>query len=741
MTDYRRREDIRFINPYTFIPIQAGDEGERTDVEWQYHEEELHTGFLKCSIYVKTPLAIPDMEKGEIYPFFSYEYEGDKKLVIPGSSIRGTIRSVFEAATDSCMSTLRPDTKLSRRIHNKKPYLPGVLKKENGKWRLYTARRYLLASHTDAEQKSGYRECRETNGLREESYVRIVTSPEGYRYAEMSDKTQLRWGDQVDFSVYKDEAGGNISHLSRGHRIWEGIADEITKHGEGDTGIRKGLTGYIYIGELFADRKHGESIFCCKKELEGYTSDELAAALDEMKETLEIYRDKGINKTEKHSGYKEFERAERLQAIPLWYKEKENGKISLSLASIGRAMYDTRLNDLAGMKDACVKKDSLCEACALFGMAGQEDKFGSRVRFTDAEAIEESSHVRKENVTLSVLGQPRYSYLPFYAKGGTESYDDEDTGIAGRKFYWHNPRAARDAGVYRMSEKNDLNSTLELVMPDDEKPLFDFTVYYDGITESQLKKLVWCINLGESDKDGRMGHKLGHGKPLGLGSVKMIVDERRERVFRNGRYEWKKETSDILGREENPGMVNYKMLMKVLNMDEPLKSHMEVFPEEEIAVEYPDVRDPEGKRFPEKRLKNDDARHNWYSQNKKDPVMLPDLLKRDQGLPVYQKVEGKREDWKKDCGKKEWRKKDCGKDIYLKEGSIYSAVVTGYNAKKTSAYVRVDGHGQLKGSVYFRDVKGAQYGKIDEILQVGQEVSVVLKEKNEKFVNFSLCRD
>lgn len=732
---YRRREDIRFINPYTFVPIRERDSGERTDIDQQYHEKELYTGYLECSIYVKTPLAVPDTEKGEkreddhvSYPFFSYGDGTEKKLAIPGSSIRGTIRSVFEAATDSCMSTIRPDTKLSRRVDNKHPYDPGVLKKENGEWKLYKAKRYLLASRRDGKKRLGYQECRETAGLKQESYVRIVRSPGGYRCAVTADGMELRWGDRVDFSAYKDKAGKNISHTSRGYLIWEGIADEITKGKKEDTGSEKDLTGYVYIGEMFADKKHGESLFCCEKEPEKYDSDELKEALGELKETLEIYRDKAINKTEGHSSYKDFERAERMQAIPLWFKEKKNGKVSLSLAAIGRAMYDTRLNDLADKKDACGNKNNLCEACALFGMAGQEEKFGSRVRFTDAEEI---GKCNTESKTVSVLGQPRYSYLPFYAEGKIESYDDADTGIAGRKFYWHNLRAARDAGVYTMSEKNELNSTMELVMPDEKKALFHFTVYYDGITESQLKKLIWCINLGENNKDGSMGHKLGHGKPLGLGSVKMIVEERCERRFQDGRYEWKREDPDDFVTKENPGMVNYDILMKILNMDEPLKSHKEAFPTEEIAIEYPDVRDPDGNRFPEKRKKNEDARHNWYSQNKRDkkPITLPKPLERDQGLPVYQKIGGQEDDY---------QEKDSRKKGYMKAGCIYSAVVTGYNDKKTSAYVKVNG--QERGSIYFRDVKGAEYGKIDEILHVGQEVSVMLKENNGKYVNYTLWK-
>lgn len=224
-----------------------------------------------------------------------------------------------------------------------------------------------------------------------------------------------------------------------------------------------------------------------------------------------------------------------------------------------------------------------------------------------------------------------------------KSYDDDNAMISGRKFYWHNLEVNENKSAYQMQEANQLNSTMELVMPDDKKHLFEFCVYYDGITEDQLEKLMWCIHLGENNTEGKgsMGHKPGHGKPLGLGSVKFEIAERWERAFNlQEGYSWKSESTDAIGSMDDSRMANYSVLLKLMDMEEPLKSQkLKSGPNADISIEYSDIRDAGGQRLPEKRESNEDARHNWYSQNKNDanPMLLSAPKQRDQALCVYQK--------------------------------------------------------------------------------------------------------
>lgn len=176
-----------------------------------------------------------------------------------------------------------------------------------------------------------------------------------------------------------------------------------------------------------------------------------------------------------------------------------------------------------------------------------------------------------------------------------------------------------------------MNSTMELVMPGAR---FGFDVYYDGITQEQLGKLMWCLHFGENQEKGNLCHKFGHGKPLGLGSAKITIVEKAERVFKNGSYQWKKES--IPGDGIDPKLRNKKALLKVMNYEGPNAGTGRNLP-----IMYPDIYDEKGRPFDDsEKRKNDEARHKWYSENKndRDPEILPRIEDRDQSLHIYEKV-------------------------------------------------------------------------------------------------------
>lgn len=644
-TEYRRSK-AAFINPYTFVPTPRNVKVKREKLE-AGSLAKLHTGVLRCALFVKTPVGIPDGELAKKtnvkdhleYPFFSYMEGGKRTLAIPGSSIRGSLRSVFEAATDSCFSTLRDNTGLSRRVSNREAYKPGILRWEKDRWHLYKADRYLLAADPNGKG-AGFvdRNYKKFDELPVDAYVTISRKgKDGPRIVITKDREELRFGDEIEFFACTD---GKAAYKKGNFSIWSGVAKDIRKNpaGTGKTPGRK--NGLVYIGETF-NRKHGESVFTCGPEEKRLGAEELKAAYEGLLETLDIYRNPAINRSKGHSGYEDFEHAKKETGIPVWYNAADK---KLSLASIGRSFFRTSLNELVGERKPCVSRKELCEACSLFGMTGDES-LGSRIRVADAKAVGE---YKTEKFTLKILGQPRYSYMPFYARFTSDtqvasntrslpypqSYDDDNVEIGGRKFYWHNKMAAEDNSIYSVgyNNRNNMNSTMELVMPGAE---FRFDIYYDGITEGQLEKLMWCLNFGENQKDGDLCHKIGHGKPLGLGSVKIVIEENAERVFDGGVYAWKKETPSPDGTE--PELRNKAFVKRVASFKGP---------GEDVPIMYPDVYDENGRPFSEPRG-NDEARHVWYAKNKdvkrdkNDPIeLLPDVKKKDQTLHAYEKARG-----------------------------------------------------------------------------------------------------
>ena len=116
--EYIQSTREKFVNPYTFVPVDF-EKKETKDINAVVSEaSELLTGMMKCTIYAKTPLAIPDISSENIeneHSSYSFESTPDGQYIIPASSLRGPIRSVYETATNSCFSTLKENTLLTAR--------------------------------------------------------------------------------------------------------------------------------------------------------------------------------------------------------------------------------------------------------------------------------------------------------------------------------------------------------------------------------------------------------------------------------------------------------------------------------------------------------------------------------------------------------------------------------------------------------------------------------------------------
>ena len=123
----------RFINPYTFVPVNNGEKNIYDD----YFKDELLSGKISCTLKARTQLAVCDKITEKDFDFFKVE----GKAVIPGSSLRGTIRSVFEALTDSCFSSANAenDDYFSSRLNKQ---FPGIIEFDGENYILYDAVRY-----------------------------------------------------------------------------------------------------------------------------------------------------------------------------------------------------------------------------------------------------------------------------------------------------------------------------------------------------------------------------------------------------------------------------------------------------------------------------------------------------------------------------------------------------------------------------------------------------------------------
>ena len=118
-----------FINPYNFV--STTQKVRRNAVE----KGDL-TGYITCTLRVEDMLALPDIAQNPNSQSFDF-FLAIGNPIIPGSELRGCIRSAYEAVTGSCYSVLNSNLLSKRMSKPNNQRSPGILMKEKGKWVIY----------------------------------------------------------------------------------------------------------------------------------------------------------------------------------------------------------------------------------------------------------------------------------------------------------------------------------------------------------------------------------------------------------------------------------------------------------------------------------------------------------------------------------------------------------------------------------------------------------------------------
>lgn len=684
-----------FINPYNFVNVDFKSEPARTD-ESERKANVGSSGVLHCKLITRTPLSIPDTAEADLskkHKEYDFMRNAEGVPMIPGSSIRGAIRSVYEALTNSCMSTVDENQSITYRT--KDPFEPGLLLlDDHGEYHLYRAKRFIF-------------------GVRGGAYARYDKEPELFSL-DISKLKEYEYGDTVYISAIKTSGKNKPFKTSRGYPTKSIFIKEMTSKKQ------DGLTeGYICIGEPFARKKHFESVFVKGEEIilpkHDNNTSMLAKPVRDLNEIINIYNDEKVNSNAKTGSFyknRDYKILKKGKYYPVWYKlfkrDEVIENIHLSVANIGRAAYHADMGDMLSEYISCDKRNAVCPACSLFGMVGTES-MGSRVRFSDA--LMDRPVEKTGRVVLKELSSPKISYMPFYliSRNGEYdkdiSYDNEAYDIRGRKFYWHNT----NKNTYiEQNGKNERNSSVELIGKDNT---FSFDVYYDCLSQEEIDRLIWTLSLGENDEKGKYCHKIGHGKPIGLGSVKIVINARDERTYKDGEYMFVNSSNPAVKKDLFNDSQAVGQILEITDIDCC-----------KYPVEYPAIVDTAGKQYHDG--SNNHASHQWFTSNfsmgNSPEKVLPEIGKENDEKFALS--------WKMDAGNS-FAEKKTSTYIKYNTNEIYSGKVFDYNEFKTQAKIKLENGG--KAILFYKDI-GAKQGKIDKALPVDTSVKIKYRGKNEK---------
>jgi CRISPR/Cas system CSM-associated protein Csm3 (group 7 of RAMP superfamily) len=201
--------------------------------------------------------------------------------------------------------------------------------------------------------------------------------------------------------------------------------------------------------------------------------------------------------------------------LPVFYVEEIGVEkiFFIGLPMYFRVPYKFRPASYVIIDDATLESDF---ARMLFGYTSLNGSRKGRLSFSHAKLSSVPESAEGHTVTL---GQPNVTCLGHYLTqnktGRLYDYNRPDARIRGRKLYWHR---SWDANPEKLPQGN--KNTDNVLFPIGVGSSGQFKVQVSQVSLEELGATFLALELWPESC-----HKLGLGKPIGLGSVKVTIEE------------------------------------------------------------------------------------------------------------------------------------------------------------------------------------------------------------------------
>jgi len=541
--------------PYNFVPLPEEKELFSVPPQAMPDQDRFHsdrkTGYFEVELTVKSPLYVrcalpladflrseseeenkrPFRERAKNKPDFFYTHD-PKQPVIPGSSLRGMLRNLLEVVSYGKME--------------------------------WVTEKQLFFRTMDPTTVGDYYRGR-MSGKVEAGFLRR----EGHRY--FIKKCEC-------VRVFRTKLGGKIYEVQKNWETptWNGkphqhipiwirttasgkLVDELSYEEKSDW--RKGrlvITGNMKVKNPKKSKKK-EFVFLLPES----DAEEIAIS-DEMLERfhdddqITQWQQKAFPVGQPKKNCRERDgfvmRNPGLPGDPVFFLREEGQLTFFGRAQMFRLPYQKSPLDFVPTK--LREKETLDLAEALFGHtkgpnsgAKPGDKayaYASRVFVTDAKCDEQNPWLQATPLVPRILASPKPTAFQHYLVQTNPNiartlyhYGSRttETVIRGHKFYWHQGRDESFSAAQWQIAINEEKKKLDELPKDDTqhtqfKPVkpgtrFQFRVYFENLSEAELGALCWVLQpLGHPDlskQQKELCHHLGMGKPLGMGSVKLVA--------------------------------------------------------------------------------------------------------------------------------------------------------------------------------------------------------------------------
>lgn len=533
--------------PYNFVPLPEhvlwAEELPTQDV---YHPGR-HTGWLGCTLTTASPLYVrcgllPEQVAQEIEakdrPDFFYTDPTTMEPVIPGSSLRGMLRALVEIVsyskvqpvTDTAKMTFRavaapkddPLTQPYQDVLGKygRDVKAGYVEKRGDDWFIRPARRPSDLGLPGKDQYLKVKDRQIPNGAIQ-GLIRFKSNNYHPQYHMVSFDTRIGRGKRGKYVRVVDIGPADAGGRYQGVLVCSG---NMAESGEGASSKRK---NYALVLERNSKAK---PIPINKQAVQDYTDtltefqkekpfSERWGCLVDGRPVFYIQKGKEVIAFGHCPNFR----------VPAWLPGSNPKRAATPLDFVPEELRDSNQTDLAEAIFGYVEEDK---------KAAREAARRGRIAVTDAALEAGQDNVwfdpAQPVVIPKILASPKPTTFQHYLVQENDrkkslahygSKPGEETVIRGHKLYWHKRDVDREffededfRGQSTLPKGDTQHTTIKPVRPDLR---FRFHIHFENLSDVELGALLWL--LGVADDDGYR-FKLGMGKPLGLGSVKIKAD-------------------------------------------------------------------------------------------------------------------------------------------------------------------------------------------------------------------------
>lgn len=561
------REDSRgntaqAVAPYNFVALPEQVHTVEMPAACQhdrYTETETHTGTIDCSFTTRTPLytraamqpafyqqwgekireLMKDPTAREAHAQF-FTLDQGKTPVIPGSSLRGMVRTLVEIISNSKVQWVTNEALVFRSVGDR----TGLGEYFRNRLMVEGPKNYLTPKMVAGYmEKQGHRWfIRPAQTIGGATFARIHIND-----LERIERQLAPWYQcQNAYQIWIKHDRLDFQKVQEGFRRLKYIPVKEVR-----ATATPGFQAAVVAKSGKMNNKRREAVF--------FPPDPNSAVIEIDEEMVRRYREQVSQEQEKLLRNKEGVLRDKQ---PVFYLMEEGQLVFFGHAMMFRLPYERTPLDFVPESLRKPMETDLAEAIFGFVAADKADTRtprAGRVYFRDAQLAPGQADVwlAATPITPKIMSGPKATTFQHYltqqepdtvdtgqlTKGGDPvratlldhyaSPPPHETVIRGHKLYWH--KTGTDQGAVTATEAVNWATDTQhtQIKPVRSGVEFCFRLHFENLRDFELGALLWALTLpGETGKS--YCHKLGMGKALGMGSIQLTVSalqvsERRER--------------------------------------------------------------------------------------------------------------------------------------------------------------------------------------------------------------------